>query len=301
MMKVDIVFISFNRSSEVKFNLDKMSCYKNLNKIIWVDNGSKDGINDIQYDPRKVTALKLPANIGIQAYNIGVENSDADVVIILDDDSHIEEDAIEKTIQKFSEDALLGALAFKIVLPGNNENVTKDWPAGSATYFWGCGAAVKKSVWDKLGGYRKELFLYCNEYDYCIRVWNEGFKVVYVDDVVAWHRVSNMHRTSERLITYSLRNNYIYIKTYFSAKYHPRLFFYDRLAWFIRALLAGSAGAFFKGIKMAKQQRNNIQLYPIHPDIQKFYINHQRIFENPLKKISRKYKHGLLFRVSKSV
>jgi hypothetical protein len=110
-----------------------------------------------------------------------------------------------------------------------------------------------------------------------------------------------MNRTSGRLVSYSIRNNFIYIKTYFGKRYHFKLFFYDRLAWFIRALFTGSVASFFKGLKMIMEIRGTIVQYPISKEVQQFYILNQRIFEDPVRKIKRKIKYGLFFKFSANV
>ena len=137
-MKADILFISFNRKQEVVFNLDMMDSYPEVNKIIWVDNGSHDGSTDIDCSKyKKVNHLFLEKNVGIAAYNRGAEMSDADILIILDDDSHVTNESVAAAKKRFEDDSRLGALGFKIVLPSNGQIVTDDWKVGDTTYFWG--------------------------------------------------------------------------------------------------------------------------------------------------------------------
>ena len=299
-MKADILFISYNRKNEVEYNLNLMDSYPEVNRIIWVDNGSKDGTTSLDLSVyNKVKHLFLPNNIGIAAYNRGAALSDSDILIILDDDSHVTNESVKLAKRAFEKNEKLGALGFKIILPSTGQNVTDDWVVGDATYFWGCGAAVRTSVWNRLGGYREELFLYGNEYDLSIRIWNLGYKVQYTDKIIAFHRVSNMNRTSERLISYSIRNNYIYIKKYFSQKYWNRLFVTDRSVWFIRALLSGSVSAYYDGKKMCEGLQ--VDPEPVSDEIQRFYIKNQRIFETPWKKIFRKLKYGKLFSFTRNV
>lgn len=299
-MKADILFISFNRKNEVIYNLNLMDSYASVNSIIWVDNGSKDGTTEIDVSSyKKVKSLFLPENVGIAAYNRGAELSNADILIILDDDSHVTNDSVDAALKRFSEDSQLGALAFKIVLPTTGENVTDDWKVGDATYFWGCGAAVRRDVWKTLGGYREELFLYGNEYDLCIRIWQEGYKVQYTDEITAYHRVSSMNRTSERLISYSIRNNYRYVMTYFLPKYQKMLLRRDRMIWYIRSALSHSLKAYYDGIKMTEGMM--IKPYYIDERIQQFYIQNQRIFETVPKKIVRKIRYKKLLKISKNV
>ncbi len=299
-MKADILFISYNRKQEVQYNLELMDLYEDVNKIIWVDNGSKDGTADIDEKQfTKVHAVRLSENVGIAAYNRGAECSDADILIILDDDSHVTNDSVIKAKERFAADKKLGALGFQIVLPANGEVVTNDWKNGDATYFWGCGAAIRTAVWRKLGGYREELFLYANEYDLAIRIWALGYTVQFTDAITAYHRVSSMNRTSERLISFSIRNNYRYVMTYFSPKYQKKLLRRDRFTWYIRAVLCKSVHAYKEGVEMTKDIE--IKPYDIPLEVQKFYMSNQRIFETPFKKVYRKVKYGKLFQVSKNV
>jgi hypothetical protein len=296
-MIVDVLFISYNRKKEVEYNIVKMGKYSLINKIICVDNGSVDGTDEIfsNISSQKIEFIKLSKNIGIEAYNIGAKKSNADILIILDDDSHIEEDIIPEVIKRFREDLKLGVLAFSIVLKETGENVTKDWEKGNVTSFWGCGAAIRKSVWDDLEGYNKDLFLYTNEYELSIRCWNIGYKVIYDSSIIAYHRVSNMNRTTKRLIIYSIRNNTYFIKTYFDKKYHIKLLLIDRINWFIRSIMCNSVKSFLYGLVEARRFTNCIINNPVDHDIQKFYLYNSRLFELPLKKLKRKIKDGTIF------
>jgi len=299
-MRADILFISFNRKNEVIYNLNMMDSFTEVNRIIWVDNGSKDGTAEIDEKKySKVQAIRLPENICIAAYNRGAALSESDILIILDDDSYVTNESILKAKLRFEEDEKLGALGFQIVLPSTGAIVTNDWKNGDATYFWGCGAAIRTAVWKRLGGYREELLLYANEYDLSIRIWELGYKVQFTDEITAYHRVSRMNRTSGRLIFYSVRNNYRYIMTYFSPKYQKKLIRRDRLVWYIRAILCKSVDAYREGIKTTQEMK--INAYPVSDEIQQFYIDNQRIFETLLKKICRKIKYKKLFNVSKDV
>lgn len=101
-MKADILFISFNRKNEVEYNLDLMDSYEEVNRIIWVDNGSQDGTSDINLSKyKKLVPLFLKENIGIAAYNRGAELSDSDILIILDDDSHVTNESIKLAKKQF--------------------------------------------------------------------------------------------------------------------------------------------------------------------------------------------------------
>jgi hypothetical protein len=52
---------------------------------------------------------------------------------------------------------------------------------------------------------------------------------------------------------------------------------------------------------MITEMRGTIVPYPISDEVQQFYIHNQRIFEDPVRKIRRKIKYGLFFKVSANV
>ncbi len=298
-MKIDILFISFNRKEEIIYNINIFSNYEQINNVIWVDNGSSDGSEKLAFESDKIVSVRLIENIGIKAYNIGAEKSNADLLIVLDDDSHIDESIIPFIKEKFSCNSKLGILAMKILLFNSKKNVTFDWKKGKVPSFWGCGFVIRRELWNKLGGYNEVLFLYTNEYDLAIRTWAEGYQVEYDPDFYAYHRVSDMNRNTRRLISLSVRNNFYFIKTYFSPKYHNKLLFFDRLTWLTRAILSKDIYSFFYGLKLIDKKLINNQ--PVDESIQKFYMQNLRIFENPLKKVIRKFRDKSILNKPKAV
>jgi GT2 family glycosyltransferase len=295
---VDVIFICYNRKDDVIYNINKMVEYRLVNKIICVDNGSYDGTDDLMksYVNNKIVYIRLGRNIGIEAYNIAVKYSKADILLLLDDDSHINEDIIPKVINRFNNDVKLGILAFSIILPSTGECITRDWTAGNVTSFWGCGAAVRRDVWNMLGGYNKNLFLYTNEYDLSIRCWNLGYSVMYDPSINAYHRVSRMNRTTDRLIIFTIRNDTIFVKSYFDKKYHFILLLIERFTWFIRSIMCNSTISFFRGLLESRKIKKYIIYQPVSINIQKYYINNSRIFELPINKLKRKFIYNSVFK-----
>lgn len=57
-------------------------------------------------------------------------------------------------------------------------------PIPSAT---GAAVAVRRSVWEALGGFTEEFFAYCEDADLSLRCWQQGWDVVYVPSAVVLH------------------------------------------------------------------------------------------------------------------
>ena len=107
---VSIVILSWNRHDDLKLTLDKVSKLDYpYTEIIVVDNHSTDescemAINNFPY----VRLIRLPRNLGIEGFNIGMINSRGKYIVLLDDDSHPENSAISKMVEEFEANKRLG-------------------------------------------------------------------------------------------------------------------------------------------------------------------------------------------------
>jgi hypothetical protein len=72
--------------------------------------------------------------------------------------------------------------------------------------FHGAGAGVRREVIERVGGYPEEFFLYFNETDMALRIWDAGYTIKSFPDIVAYHKSSRANRTSERAPFYYTRN-----------------------------------------------------------------------------------------------
>lgn len=216
---VSIVMLAWNRKDDVYeslINIEKIT-YKPL-EVIVVDNGSTDGTQEMveEHFPN-VRLIKMFKNIGIEAYNIGFENAKGEFLVILDDDSFPAVDAIEKMVSRFQEEAQLGVVAFDIrnfysYDEIKNEKIeAKQAVSGSSQYiqsFTGAGAGVRRELFKKIGYYPEEFFLYMNEMDCALRIWDEGYRIEFFADIVAYHKYSPKNRSSWRAPFYYTRNSF---------------------------------------------------------------------------------------------
>ncbi len=222
---VSVLIINWNRKEilkQVLINLAKQT-YPHFETIV-ADNGSTDGAPEmIENEFPYVKLIRLNENLGVKGYNIAFKNSSGEFIVILDNDSYLEETGIAKIVKKFQNYPGLGALGCKVynyysgkvhhwhpkVKDENGSEKGFDSPL-----FNGCAGAAKSSVLKEVGFYPEEFFLYENERDLCTRIINAGYDVKYFTDIVGFHMVSDEGRSSERLIFYATRNQIWYFWKY---------------------------------------------------------------------------------------
>ena len=242
-----MIILSFDRREELRETLKAVleTTYRPL-EVIVVDNGSSDGsVAMVLREFPSVRTLPLEQNIGIAGYNIGVEHSSGDVVVLLDDDSAIDADTLARA-RVAGELPGRGVHRFSSVFterPGCHQ----DMGARGAS-FWGCGAAIRRSVWDATGGYDEDFFLYLNEIDLAIRIWAQGFRVVYAPECHAVHRVAGSNRANGRLVRFSTRNAVWFHLKHVPWRWLPRTMTADLLSYFWLALLGGCLDDWAKGV-----------------------------------------------------
>jgi hypothetical protein len=230
---VSIVMLSFNRKDDVAEGIGKLKNqnYKNI-EIIVVDNGSGDHTAEMVTERfPDVHLIPLENNIGVDAYNRGFDYANGKYIVILDDDSFPEENAISRMVQEFESNEKLGIIAFDVrnyyeydksnVRQKKNSSDNSEKFASRSRYqmaFNGAGVGIRKNCIEKVGGYPGEFFLYWNEQDLSIRVLNAGYQLQWFTDIISFHKYSPANRESWRAPFYYTRNLYWLIWKYFPLK-----------------------------------------------------------------------------------
>jgi len=250
---ISIVFLNYNRLQETRITVEKLlKCRDKLNEIeiIAVDNDSTDGTREYlcQFGNNDMKTLLLDRNYGIEGYNKGFEISKGDVIIVLDDDSHVETDTIKRVKELFANDKNLAIVAFKIIDRDGKRFNTWHIPSTDVFQesfaFVGCGFAVRKYVFKEIGFYPVDFFLYHNEIYVSIQTKLKGYKVVYDPQCVAIHRTTGQARDTSRRIYYSLRNSLILIWMYYP-------FFIAAYMIVSRIIISFSLACFYSKVSVA--------------------------------------------------
>lgn len=188
-------------------------------EVVVVDNGSTDGsVEWLGAEHPDVKVIALPDNEGYaEANNIGVRECTGDVVLLLNNDTEVEPDALKRLLEVF-EDPTVGACQAMLMIMQTPELVDSAGSFLTATgvlYHFGhrgprpaapepfpvfsakgAALAVRKRAIDEVGLFDPRYVFYFEETDLCWRLWLAGWRVVVEPRATVLHALG---ATSEAL------------------------------------------------------------------------------------------------------
>lgn len=216
MAKIGIVISNYNGWQ------DTVACLQSLQKqsfydfeIILLDDAStNDSVNRLQQlIPEDVIFLPQKQNIGFAAINnIGIQRAlddGVDYVLLLNNDTVCAPDMLEKLLQ-FSPEGTV-CCPKMLFLDSPNEiwfaggevdrktmNVTHiggHQQDGSAydqlkqvSFITFCCVLLPRAVIERVGLLNEQLFMYCEDVDYCLRLTDAGIPLWYIPQAKLWHK-----------------------------------------------------------------------------------------------------------------
>ena len=148
--------------------------------------------------PPRTRALGLAEDLGIPAArNAGADRASGELLFFLDDDASLGgDDALARVAARFDADPSLGALQLGVA-PRGGGAYSRDWVprlrVGDRTrptdvaVLWEGAVAVRRSVFDLVGGWPGEFRFVHEGVDLAWRILDAGFRVHYTGDIGALH------------------------------------------------------------------------------------------------------------------
>ena len=187
---VTIVIVVYNRRDELRDVLRRMlfeSAFDGKLDIVVVDNASSDDSAGMVRDEfPQVRLIARDTNIGAPAWNDGFAVATGDYVLILDDDCYLEPGDLGRAVEA-AERRAAHLVSFKVVSTRDRSWVFSDRYRTGLMSFWGCAWLVRSDALATLGGYDPELFMWANELDFTIRLYDHGYRHLHLPEVVAQH------------------------------------------------------------------------------------------------------------------
>ena len=206
-MKITAVVVTFNRLELLKQGIECLRKQQKLTGIIVVNNGSTDGTRE-WLDAQPGLLVVHQDNVGGSGgFYTGIERAyseGADWIWCMDDDVFPRPDCLDRLLP-YTDRSEVGILSPRRLLEGKvfthefrHFNFTN--PVGSlhgrklakqqvnqATEIVGAdfeGPFISRRVVEKIGLPNRELFIFCDDTDYCLRTHLAGFKLLYIPEAL---------------------------------------------------------------------------------------------------------------------
>jgi len=241
---VTVNILSFNRKDELRNTLTKVyeQDYKNI-EVIVVDNASTDGSAEmVQKEFPTVNLIQMQKNIGIAGWNEGFKIAKGEYVLVLDDDSYPEKNAIKFAVKYMIKNLRVAITGYAIHNHHLNRIENDEYKTAveritqNVNGFIGCGALLRRTIFLKAGGYDPNIFLYFNELDLSIRIAAMNYTIAFLRNNLIFHMYSSIARgktqlssniINERRFTHGFRSYAFYLYKNFS--FHVFFFFFTKL------------------------------------------------------------------------
>ena len=278
--RVSLIITNYNGARYITQCLD--SIFKSSLsdcEVIFVDDGSTDKSREILQNYKNHPRLKLifqKENQGpAKARNQGAGKAQGEYLFFLDVDTKIEKDCPRTIVSKFEQNKKIGALQAKLIQAktGNIET------AGHFLSFLGfpyeirdsevenhhnkereifgarsAAFAIRKNLFEKIGCFDEDYFIYGEDTDLSWRVWLSGFHVIFLPQAKVFHfgKSSLNPKTEWRLFYEGAKNNTNYILKNASLRIIFSILPLHLLGWFILSLKLILQGRFSSAIWIYK-------------------------------------------------
>lgn len=222
-MSIVVSVVSFNTKKLLKNCLQSVTQqkFKGL-KIVVVDNASKDGSAEmVKKDFPEIELIESNKNLGFGAgHNLVFQKTKADYFLVLNSDTILEAESIEKMVNFMKENPTCGIASCKMKGFDNNLQPNGgDLPFGMALLIWlfnletfgikrpsfhrnepeyynsahevgwvsGGFMFIKKEVISEIGFFNENYFMYFEDVEFCQRAFKKGFLVMINPQVETAH------------------------------------------------------------------------------------------------------------------
>ncbi|HET9148819.1 MAG TPA: glycosyltransferase [Acetobacteraceae bacterium] len=145
----------------------------------------------------------IDANLGVGGgRNLATSLGHGRAIIALDNDAVFAgPDVAARAVRRLGADPGLGAIGFRILAADGRGLDLTSWGYPRAlipragerfpvTTFVGCGHAISRACWERLGGYDASLFFTWEEYEFSLRAIEAGWRIEHHGDLAVIHGVS---------------------------------------------------------------------------------------------------------------
>jgi GT2 family glycosyltransferase len=205
-------------------------------EVIVFDNGSTDDISKLPLINPHIKYLRAETNLGFTiAVNRAAELATGRIVLLFNNDAELAPGAIDRAVAALEADLTIGAIGGKVIrmhgrLQEGGSIIWRDGtclgygrdkdPADGQVNFQqdvdfcsGCFLALRTDYWRELGGLDEAYApAYYEETDLCVRIWEDGKRVVYDPRIIIWHFEYGTSSIREEPLALMRRNQRYFVR-----------------------------------------------------------------------------------------
>lgn len=240
-------------ASIITYNVDEKiievvnSIIDQVEYVVIVDNASNDKTIEILKEidkSKKVEVIFNKSNNGIaKALNQSIEiakNKKMNWILTLDHDSICNEEMIKNMFlvnKKYNEKNAIGILAPRVFEINKKDFISNKNTDNYYTEVKECiqsGSLFNMDVFDKIGCFNEDLFIYHVDFDYCERVIKAGYKILQCNNTILYHEegykiakkflwMDTFYNNYSSLAIYYITRNTVYMAQNYSIFYLKRI------------------------------------------------------------------------------
>jgi GT2 family glycosyltransferase len=269
-MKLSIIIVNYNTYTLTKQTIESIIQKEHpfQYEILLVDNASSDGsIQKLQEEFNELVLEGIlqvftnKANLGFaKANNIGIRVAKGEYILLLNSDTVVEDDCLNKCISQMKKNTNIGALGCKVVLPdGKLDHACKrGFPTPKASLYYllklykkdpikygqydalhlredevgevdclmGAFMLMPKDVLNKVGLLDEDFFMYGEDIDLCYRIKDAGYKILYYPEAQITHHKGGSSKKKRTKVIYDFHQAmWIFYKKHYYKEYNLAISF----------------------------------------------------------------------------
>jgi len=224
-------------------------------EVIVVDNASDDG--SVEMVTSSYPEARLICNEKNEGYakgnNIGMCASRGEYILLLNSDTEVREDAIEKMVGFLESNPEYGACSPKLINPdGTVQKACMRFPDLKVVFFFdtmlesmfpenrfvrrylmndfdhchsrdvdqppGACFMIRRELTESVGFLDEEMFLFYNDVDFCNRIWRAGLKIRYFEEARVMHHLGGSTRKYSDFGLELHKNKVLYYRKHYGKK-----------------------------------------------------------------------------------
>ena len=223
-MKLDIIFVTYNSKKwldpNIKSILESDYDLKNNISLLYYDNASTDDTYNVLEElknkyGKKFRNFKIKRGNKNKGFGYGnnraVELGNSEYLLILNTDTEIKKDTLKKIEKELStakkEEVIFELKQEPYEHPKYYDPITRyvSWTSGACFI-------IKREMFEKIGGFDQNIFMYCEDVDLSWNIRKRGYKIKYLYNVgITHYSYTKPNEFKENQFIYSYVNN-LYIR-----------------------------------------------------------------------------------------